>query len=186
MEILQPESMSGPLPNYHVFVEGIGEFNHICVNSDSLFPYLDIKLSWNNENNLLFSIYKKSGKLVKYLNMYSHHHWHHKVAVLAGVELRLALLTTLTSSNTKISISDIYPDKHDALQIAGQIRLGQKMRTLKAVLDKEPQSSITRRKKKSCRIDKQDSLFIINYANFGNHRPISQVIKCLRNSYNFK
>jgi hypothetical protein len=68
----------------------------------------------------------------------SHHHRHHKVAVLAGVELRLALLTTLPPTNAEMSISDIYPDKHDAHQIARQIRPGQKMQTLKAVLDEEP------------------------------------------------
>jgi hypothetical protein len=111
--------MSGPLTNFHVFIEGIGEFNHICVNGDSSFPYLDIKLSWNNRNNLLFSVYKKPGKLVKYLNMDSYHHRHHKAAVLTNVELCLALLTILTPTNAEMSISNIYLDKHDALQIAG-------------------------------------------------------------------
>jgi hypothetical protein len=125
------------------------------VNSDSSFLHIDIKLSWNKENNLLFSVYKKLDELVKYLNMDSHHHWHHKAAVLASVELCLALLTTLTPTNSKRSIFNIYPDKHDALLIAGQIKPGQKMRTLKAVLKKEPQSSLTRLEKKYCGINKE-------------------------------
>jgi hypothetical protein len=60
------------------------------------------------------------------------------VAVLAGVELHLALLTTLTPTNTKVSLSDIYLDKNDALRITGQLRPGKKMQTLKAVLEEEP------------------------------------------------
>ncbi len=121
-----------------------GEFNHVCIYGGLSFPYLDIKMSWDEENKLLYSIYKKPGKLVKYLIMDSHHHRHHKTAVLAGVELRLALLTTMTPANANMSLSDIYPDKHGALQIAGQIRRGDKMRTLKAILDKDLKSGIAR------------------------------------------
>jgi hypothetical protein len=58
MEIWQPDSMSGPLPISHVFIKGIDEFKRICVNGDSSFLYLDIKLSWNDKNNLLLSVYK--------------------------------------------------------------------------------------------------------------------------------
>jgi hypothetical protein len=85
---------------------------------------------WNKENKFLFSVYKKK-KLVRYLNLDSHHHQHHKAAVLAGVELRLALLTTRTPINAKMSNSNIYPDKQDALQLTGQIQPGHKMQALK-------------------------------------------------------
>jgi hypothetical protein len=40
-------------------------------------------------------------------------------AVLSGVELRLALLTTMTLTNADLSLLDIYPDKHKALSIPG-------------------------------------------------------------------
>jgi hypothetical protein len=94
-------------------------------------------MSWDEENKLPFSIYKKPGDLVKYLNMDSHHHRHHKTAVLAGVELHLALPTTMTPANADMSLSDIYPDEHDTLQIAGQVCRRDKMRMLKAILDKD-------------------------------------------------
>jgi hypothetical protein len=81
--------------------------------------------------------------------MDSHHHRHHKAAVLAGVELRLALLTTMIAANADMSLSNIYPDKHDTLQIAGQIHRGDKMRVLKAILDEDLKSGIARREKKS-------------------------------------
>jgi len=59
----------------------------------------------------------------------------HKTAVLQGVELHLALLTTVLEENENLSLSDIYPDKHEALSIAGQIKTGEKMRTLCEVLN---------------------------------------------------
>jgi hypothetical protein len=134
----------------------------------------------------MFNVYKKPGELVKYLNTNSHHQ-HHKTAVLSGVELRLALLTTTTPTNVNLSLSDIYPDKHEALQTAGKICAGEKMRTIQAVIDEESRSRQERDKKKSPKMDTQDSLFNVKYMNFGNnHRPIQQVIKRLRNSYNLK
>jgi hypothetical protein len=61
------------------------------------------------------------------------------------------------------------------------------MRTIQAVIDEESRSRQEQDKKKSQKIDKRDSLFIVKYANLGNnHRPIQQVIKRLRNSYNLK
>jgi hypothetical protein len=100
---------------------------------------------------------KKPGELVKYFNSDSHHHRHHKTTVLSGVELRLALLTTRTPASANMSLSDIYPDKDEALWLAGQLKLGQKMLTLSAVLDDEMNSGLTRLEKKSCSIDKRDS-----------------------------
>jgi hypothetical protein len=90
---------------------------------------------WDENNKILLNMYRKPGKLVRYLNHDSHHHRLHKTTVLSGVELRLALLTTKTPTNEDLSLSKIYPDKHDALQLARQIKFGQKMQTLKAVLD---------------------------------------------------
>ncbi len=82
-----------------------------------------------------FNVYKKPGELVKYLNHDSHHHPSHKTAVLSGLELRLAQLTTKTADNLTKSMSDIYPDKHDALTIAGQLKHGKKMHKLGDILE---------------------------------------------------
>ncbi len=68
MEIWRPGLDSSPLPNSSVSIAGIGTFNTVSINGDSSFPYLDIKLSWNKDNNLLFNVHIKPGKLVKYLN----------------------------------------------------------------------------------------------------------------------
>ncbi len=141
-------------------------------------------MSWSDEaNTLTFGVHRKPGKLVKYLNTDSHHHRHHKTAVLSVFELRLALLTTRTSDNAKMSLSDIYPDKHDALQLAGQLKPDQKMRTLGAVLDNESDSGPARLEKKSRATDKRDSLLVFKYASLGHsQRPIVQTIKKLRDA----
>ena len=107
-------------------VEGIGTFDSITICGEESFPYLGTKLSWNEQHKLNFNVHQEPGELVKYLNHDSHHHRHHKAAVLQGVELRLALLTTMTPENANMSMSDIYPDKYD-VPIAGQLKPSEKM-----------------------------------------------------------
>jgi hypothetical protein len=149
--------------------------------------YLDVKILWDENNKILFNVYRKPGKLVKYLNHDSHHHRLHKTAVLSGMELCLALLTTRTPTKEDLSLSKIYPDKHDALRLTGQIKLRQKMQTLKAFLYDKSSSGPARLEKKSRATNKHDSLLVVKFANLGsNHRPIIQIIKHLRNEYKLK
>jgi hypothetical protein len=103
------------------------------------------------------------------------------------MELRQALLTTRTPTNNDLSLSEIYPDKHDALWLARQIMFRQKMQMLKAVLDDESSSGPARLEKKLRATNKRDSPIVIKYANLGsNHRPIIQTIKHLKNEYKLK
>ncbi len=100
------------LEGSEVTVPGIGTFDRASANGNRSLPYLDIQLSCNDAGNIKFNAYKKPGELIKYLNTNSHHHKNHKTAALQGVELRLALLTTVSDDNKTLSLSDIYPDKH--------------------------------------------------------------------------
>jgi hypothetical protein len=84
---------------------------------------------------------------VKYLNKKSHHHKNHKSAVLSEVELQLALLTTVTADKQHLSMSDIYPSKHETLSISGQLKQNQKMRSLRDILDDESWSGPSRLEK---------------------------------------
>jgi hypothetical protein len=187
MEIWSPGKTSRPLPETLTSVPSIGQFCRITINGESSFPYLDIKLSWNENNCLNFNVHKKPNKLMKYLNTHSHHYHHHKSAVLSGVELRLTLLTTMTPKNADLSISTIYPDKNEALQTAGQLKENRELQTLQAVLKDESQSGPLQLERKSHKTDHHDTLFITKYANLGpNTRPINQVIKKLRNQYNLR
>jgi hypothetical protein len=187
MEVWRPGSdFTGPIPESLVNVESIGTFHTVSINGDTCFPYLDIKLSWSEENTLSFSVYCKPGELVKYLNTDSHHHRNHKSAVLSGVELRLALLTTRTTANELCSLSTLYPDKHEALRIAGHLKAGEQMRKLGTVLDDESKSGPARLEKKSRAVDKRDSYFIAKYASLGNHRTIQQCISYWKKSFQLK
>ncbi len=123
---------------------------------------------------------------MKYLNRDSHHHRSHKTAVLSGVELRLALLTTKTADNLNKSMSDIYPDKHDALTITGQLKPSQKMRKLGDILDDESRSGPIRLKKRSRAVDKRDTFFIVKYPNLGKERRPISPLRNLRNAYHLK
>jgi hypothetical protein len=124
LEVWCPGSNLGPLPNSSVSLVGIGTSDRVLINNNESFPYLDVKISWDKNNKILFNVYRKPIELVKYLNHDSHHHRLHKTAVLSGVELRLALLTTRTPTNKYLSLSETYPDKHDALWLARQIKFG--------------------------------------------------------------
>jgi len=81
MEIWRPGQDTRPLPNSEVFVEGIGKFHQVSIYGEASFPYLDVKMSWDDEDGQLnFNVYKKPRELVKYLNHDSHHHRNHKAA----------------------------------------------------------------------------------------------------------
>jgi hypothetical protein len=124
---------------------------------------------------------------VKYLNTTSHHHKNHKAAVLSSVEVRLALSTTVTADNEHPSMSDIYPDKHEALSVAGQLKPDQKMRSSHDILKDNSQSKPFRLEKQDLTIDKQDSSFIVKYVHLDtNHMPINQTIHRLRNDFQLK
>jgi hypothetical protein len=107
MVIWRPDETSQPLTNSEVSVDGISTFHRVSINGNTTFPYLNIQLSWNDEGMLHFGVYKKLGELVKYLNHDLHHHCNHKTAVLSGVKLCLALLTTKTAANVNQSILGI-------------------------------------------------------------------------------
>jgi hypothetical protein len=135
MEILRLGHQSTMLLDSEVYVPGIGTFQRISINGNTSFPYLDIQLAWSAMGQLIFNVYRKPGELEKYLNTTKHHHKNLKAAVLSGVELQLALLTMVTADNEHLSMSDIYPDKHEALSTSGQLKLNKKMRLLRDILD---------------------------------------------------
>jgi hypothetical protein len=84
-------------------------------------------------------------------------------------------------------MSDIYPYKHEALCITGQLKPGQKMRTLSKIFSDKSTLGPSRLEKRSRAIDPRDTFFIVKYASLGkSHPPIHQLIKHLRNSYNLK
>jgi hypothetical protein len=93
----------------------------------------------------------------------------------------------MTKANADMSMSKIYPDKHNALSLVGQFRPGAQMCTLRAILKDITKSGPIRLAKQSRQKDKQDTFFIVKYANLGKGiRPINQVIKRLLDAYRLK
>jgi hypothetical protein len=87
--------------------------------------------------------------------------------VLKGMEFCLALLTIVSDKNKNLSLLDIYPDKYEALSIAGQIKTGQMMRTLCKVLNNNSWSGPTRLEKQLCAINKRALFFFVKYVSLG-------------------
>ncbi len=86
-----------------------------------------------------------------------------------------------------MSLLDVYPDKDEALRLAGQLKLGQKMQTISAVCDDKTSSGPARLEKQSRDVNKRDSFLIVKYASLGHsQQPIVKVVKQIRNSYRLK
>jgi hypothetical protein len=61
-----------------------------------------------------------------------------------------------------MSLSDIYPDKHEALSIEGQQKQGRRMQAMREVFTYEPWSKNARREKGFCHIDNCDTFSLAN------------------------
>ncbi|KAL3780453.1 hypothetical protein ACHAW5_004579 [Stephanodiscus triporus] len=49
----------------YLFVEGIGKFHQVSIYGEASFPYLDVKMSWDDEDGQLnFNVYKKPRELL--------------------------------------------------------------------------------------------------------------------------
>ena len=83
------------------------------------FPFLDMKLNWNFEENLNFSVYRKENQVLKYLEKGSCHTKATFEAIPSGVFNRLAKLTSKPNTNGKLRIDEVYPDHTNTLKNAG-------------------------------------------------------------------
>jgi hypothetical protein len=113
MEIWSPGEVSRPIPETEILVLGIGQFHRVTINGGSSFPYLDIKLSWNEDDRLNFNVNKKPNKLVNYLNTHSQHH-----SLMSG--------TGQASSNNSITMNETPP----SCQPSPNVRLEENCATL--------------------------------------------------------
>jgi hypothetical protein len=154
------------------------------IHKSSIFPFLDMKLSWSEEGDLRFGVYLKSGQQLKYLNNVSSHPPHCFKAITKGVFGRLASLTSLTNESRYKSIKDLYPRHFEALDKAG---LAPKyIPTLQEILDRNKGKE--ERKEEKLERDKQRNrsvYFCIGYSNVWKE-PIHKTLKKLRNKFDLK
>ena len=76
-------------------------------------------MTWTEEGELQFGVYTKPNQELKNLNSKSNHPPHCFSAITKGVYRHLASLTSLTNKSKYLSIKDIYPRHHQALDSAG-------------------------------------------------------------------
>ena len=88
----------------------------ITVVGNFSFSYLDDVMSFKESKALSFNTCSKPGFNTKYLNFGSHNPEYCMNAVLKGVVIRLAGLTTRTAANNTTCLSDIYLNTDMALQ----------------------------------------------------------------------
>jgi hypothetical protein len=85
----------------------------------SNFPFLDMKMTWSVDGDLWFGVNLKPGKELKYLNSNITYPPHCFKCITRGVFGNLASSILLTRESRYMSIKDIYPRYHKALDSAG-------------------------------------------------------------------
>ena len=83
------------------------------------FPFLDLQLFWNTNNELKFKVYMKENQQLKYLNYDSTHTKCCMRAIPYGLFKRLAKLTSINKRNINKKINELYPNHTKALKVAG-------------------------------------------------------------------
>lgn len=85
------------------------------------FPYLDVAMYWNLNNELRFKIHMKENQKLKYLNKGSCHTSKCFEAIPNGVFKRLFKLTSRGNKMLNSRVYKIYPEHAKALQIANLV-----------------------------------------------------------------
>eukprot|EP00957_Ditylum_brightwellii_P080883 6152481-Ditylum_brightwellii.AAC.1 len=82
------------------------------------FPFLDIKMMWDNMGFLQFGLYHKEGQAIKYVDCNSCHRLCMFKSIASRVYLQLGRLTSKTTENGKKRLDEIYPEHAEALLVA--------------------------------------------------------------------
>ncbi len=146
------------------------------------FPYLDMKMEYDENRKLSFGMYSKPGFQTKYLNSGSCHTIACKRAIVRGTSIRLAGLTTITEENKSKSLSEIYPATDQALRKAGYLKTD-KLPKLKKIVDNRMREIIEADLRKEER--KKDRRNVYCITRFSGHwrTPIHKTIQRLRKKY---
>ena len=114
------------------------------VGTNTSFPYLDMQMKFDENQELCFGVYTKPGFQSKYLNVNSCHPSNCKKAIVKGVSIRLSGLTTRKAHNENKSLSHHYPNFHANLKKAGHLRDDAQLPKLSTILDSRERESRSR------------------------------------------
>ena len=83
------------------------------------FPFLNMKMRWNHQGELIFSVFRKSGKQLKYVVKESTYTPGTLRAIPSGDINRLAKLTSQKPFLRSEGVDKVYPDHVNALRKVG-------------------------------------------------------------------
>ena len=83
------------------------------------FPFLDMKMRWTPEGEIIFSVFRKTGKQLKYVVKESTYTPGTLRAIPSGDINRLAKLTSRKPFLRSEGVDKVYPDHANALRKAG-------------------------------------------------------------------
>ena len=141
----------------HILSESEKANKSITINPNTFFPFLDMKLSWDEKNSLNFGVYLKPNQELKYLNKGSAHTPSCFKAITTGVIKRLTKLTTISESNKETPINEIYPLHFKALSEADLIgeqkipTLGEKKKEMEEENENQTTNKLKRRRERDRR-----------------------------------
>ena len=146
------------------------------------FPFLDMKMLWDNEGDLKFEVYRKKGQALKYVDKQSLHRQSVFKSISKGVFTRLIRLTSVTDENKKLTLDKIYPEHTKALQAAGLIT--REFPTLEDLqLKEEERRKNSENEKENSRKDNRTIYFVLSHSKIWGNSTVPRTIKKLRKRY---
>eukprot|EP00957_Ditylum_brightwellii_P077991 5928160-Ditylum_brightwellii.AAC.1 len=94
----------------------VGEEGQSC--KKNMFPFLDMKMMWDDMVFLQFGVYHKEGQAIKYVDCSSCPRPCTFKCISSRVYLRLGRLTSTMTENGKKYLDKIYPEHAEALLAA--------------------------------------------------------------------
>ena len=182
--------------SYIEIEEGIFKYNEHCeviqIHGKEFFPFLDLQLQWNTNNELKFKVYMEDNQKLKYFNSNSTHTKCCMKAIPFGLFKRLAKLTSINKRIVNTQIDELYPDHAKALKVAGLSPT--KFPSLKEILIKNNIDKLKKKSKEDKKKKKRRNIyFCIGTCNtwmlrntWNNIVPIHVILKRLRDKYDLK
>jgi len=144
------------------------------------FPYLDMEMRFDGNQDLYFGVYTKLNIQSKYLNVGNPHTTTCKKAIPRGVCICTVELTTMTAQNQNKSISVIYPSVHEALQVVGNLSGDSKLPKLGTILSNRKTEQMEAEVKKDERSkDKHNTNLLTRWSGHW-QKPIHKTTKKLK------
>ena len=156
----------------------------VSTTSKSTFPFLDMELYWNQDQDLRFRVHLKPNQQLMYLNRGSTHTRCCYKAIQKGVFGRLGKLTSVDGDNASKRLSDLYPDHFTALERAKVIR--GTVPTLKQQHQEDTPQAYNARKLKQLQRDKDRTIYFCVGHSDAWAKPIHHVIKELKQQFGIK